>query len=180
MSEGKKSKRIGKGQISFAEYLVAVVVFIAFIGYFSFQLVNFLPAYLGQIRNERVRGEAYQLSELLINDPGFPINWHVNIGATRRIGLSDETRNVTNLISESKIAQLRTQCSGSYANVKNWMGSENDFSISITIFNSNTGLPVSVYNCVPVNPSVRLINTTIRRFAAINSTHFAELMLQVI
>src|SRR3989344_2339105 len=150
MSEGKKSKRIGKGQISFAEYLVAVVVFIAFIGYFSFQLVNFLPAYLGQIRNERVRGEAYQLSELLINDPGFPINWHVNIGATRRIGLSDETRNETNLISESKI----------------------EFSILITVFNRNKSLAVSVYNCVPVNPSSRFIKTIIRRFAAINSTHF--------
>ena len=51
----RKSK---KAQISFAEYLVAIVVFIAFVAYFSFQLLNFLPAYLSQIRSERIRGEA--------------------------------------------------------------------------------------------------------------------------
>jgi len=169
-----------KAQISFAEYLVAIVVFISFVSYFSFQLANFLPAYMNQIKNERVRGEAYQLSELLVNDPGFPINWHNNIPATKRIGLSDETKNVTNLISVAKVSQLQTQCSISYASVKRWLGSEEDFSISITIFSSENGLPMAVYGCIPPTPSVRLINTTIKRFAAINTTHFAELVLQVV
>jgi len=172
-----------KGQISFAEYLVAIVVFLTFVGYFSFQLLNFLPAYLTQIRSERVRGEAYQMSELLINDPGYKIDWDKKLPGEepKRIGLSDEIKNVTNFISIGKISQLQAQCAGSgYSNVKKWLGSDLDFSISITVINSDTGLPEQYYSCRPQNPLVRTINTTIKRFAAVDSNHFAEIIMQVV
>ena len=176
----KKKKEFRKAQISFAEYLVAIVVFVTFASYFSSQLITFIPSYLVQLRNERVRGEAYQMTEILLNDPGFPINWHA-AGGTRRIGLNDETKNVTNLISANKISALKSQCAGGgYSNVKRLLGTDLDFSITITVININTGLPEAVHSCLPTAFVFRAINTTIKRFASINNTHFAELVMQVI
>ena len=175
----RKSK---KAQISFAEYLVAIVVFIAFVAYFSFQLLNFLPAYLSQIRSERIRGEAYQLSELLINDPGFKIDWDRRLPGEQpfRIGLNDEMKNVTNVVSGQKIAQLQTQCASSYSNVKKWLGAEEDFVIVITLMNADTGNPDAVFTCRPTSVLSRTLNATIKRFAGLNSTHYAEIILQVV
>ena len=177
-----------KGQISFAEYLVALVVFISFVAYFSFQLLNFLPNYLTQIRSERVRSEGYQMSEILINDPGSPINWdRVPADQINRAGLNDETKNLTNYISAAKILQLKNLCNnGGYSNIKRWLGSDLDFSILITVYNSNTGAPeifcppeVSC-SCKPPSYSIRAVNSTIKRFATVDSNHFAEIILQVV
>jgi len=65
-----------KGQISFVEYIVSITIFITFAVFFFYNLLSFMPTYLNEIRNERVRSEAYQISELLINDLGEPVNWH--------------------------------------------------------------------------------------------------------
>jgi len=174
-----------KGQISFAEYLVAIVIFVSFVGYFSFQLLNFFPAYLTQVRNERTRSEAYQLSEILVNDPGFPIDWpsHIpsDIGSIKRLGLSDETQNVTNLISTSKINQFITLCrSNGYPTIKKLLGSDNDFSVIISIINANTSSTAAILNCTASSIIKRTINTTIVRFATINNTYYSQLILQVV
>lgn len=65
-----------KGQISFVEYLAALTIFITSVLYIAFQLISFIPQYLNQVNDERVRIDAYQISELLANDPGNPINWY--------------------------------------------------------------------------------------------------------
>lgn len=64
-----------KGQISFVEYLAALSVFIASIVFIAYQIINFVPAYLKAANDERIRINAYQISELLINDPGNPVDW---------------------------------------------------------------------------------------------------------
>lgn len=170
-----------KGQISFAEYLVAVVIFISFVGYFSFQLLNFFPAYLTQIRSERVRSEAYQLSEILVNDPGYPIDWYSNPNSIQRIGLSDETQNVTNVISTAKLNQFIALCKGNgYVNVKKLLGAQSDFSALIILFNATSGSASALLTCQPTSVLLRDINTTIRRFADINSSFYSEIILQVV
>jgi len=67
-----------KGQLSFVEYLVSFLVFITFISYFFLRIINETPIFLNEIRNERIRAEAFQLSEILVNDPGEPINWETS------------------------------------------------------------------------------------------------------
>jgi len=174
-----------KGQISFAEYLVAIVVFLSFASYFAFQLLYFFPTYLTQLRNEEIRSEAYQISELLINDAGYPINWQSVVqsspSSVQRIGLNDEMQNVTNLISTPKVYAFNSQCQGSgYSNIKNWLGTGNDFSVIISLINVTSGDVASILTCQTATPTVRAINVSITRFADINSTFYAQLIVQVV
>ena len=93
-----------KGQLNL-EQIVAMTLFIAFSSYVFFTVFNLVPRYTSEVRSERLRSEAYQMSELLINDPGSPANWD-KIVKPSRLGLSDETANLTNFISKSKGAAL--------------------------------------------------------------------------
>jgi hypothetical protein len=68
-----------KGQFS-VEYIVSMTIFIGFVTYIIFSIWRFIPNYLSELRNERIRSEAYQISELLINDPGEPMDWNKVVG----------------------------------------------------------------------------------------------------
>lgn len=165
-----------KGQISFVEYLVAFVIFVVFIGYFSLQIIKYVPEYLNQIRSERVRSEAYQISEILVNDPGYPLSWTVL--TVQRLGLSDETRNLTNFLSLNKINAIgdgTNLCKPGYDNVKKWLASEFDFSITLT---RKSPSEIVLIDCRPSVTAVRAINTTIRRIVSFDSS-YGELIVQM-
>jgi hypothetical protein len=165
-----------KAQISFVEYLIAFVIFVTFVGYFSIQILKFVPEYLNQIRSERVRAEAYQVSEILINDPGYPINW--NIGNVQRLGLSDETKNLTNFLSANKINAIGDEmnpCKPGYDNIKKWLASDYDFSITLTRKSPSEAILI---NCHPSVTAARATNTTIRRAFSFDSG-YGELIVQM-
>jgi hypothetical protein len=162
-----------KGQFTW-DYVVSIITFITLVSYISLQIIGNIPNMLNAIRNEFLRSEAYQLSELLINDPGQPANW--NPTNVKRIGLSNETLNVTNYISSSKISSLVTICSN-YDNLVKLLGIDvSKYNISITIFDkTNDQLLV---NCMPQIVILRAINVTIKRYAAIDNGNYAEIILQ--
>ncbi|MEM5829401.1 MAG: hypothetical protein QW040_02190 [Candidatus Aenigmatarchaeota archaeon] len=164
-----------KAQISFVEFITSLVIFIGFATYISFQISLFLPNYLNEIRAERMRSEAFQLSELLINDPGEPANWYVNFDNVKRIGLSDETKNVTNFLSGIKISSFFSNCSANYTKIKEKLNTDFDF---IVILKDNEG---KTYSCIPSVVYPRGINTTIRRVIAFRDgdIKYGSLLLQV-
>jgi len=165
-----------KAQISFVEFLTSMVIFITFVGYFSLQVLIFIPSYIDNIKGERLRSEAFQVSELLINDPGQPLDWDVNFANATRIGLLDQTENKTNLLSGSKISTFNSTCQLSYSSVKNLMGIDNDFSL-ILISGSETKI-----SCNPPVITTRQIQVTIRRVIAFNeggTIKYGELILQM-
>jgi|GEM_PF-1696293 hypothetical protein len=63
-----------KAQASF-EYYFSLVLFIMFATYIVFQTISITSVYRREIRNRLLKTEAYQISELLVNDLGEPINW---------------------------------------------------------------------------------------------------------
>ena len=69
-----------KAQISFVEYIVSFSIFSVFVAYLFFRLLSYMPAYLNELRGEKLRSEAYQLSEFLINDLGEPLSWASLVG----------------------------------------------------------------------------------------------------
>ncbi|MFH0711460.1 MAG: hypothetical protein V1944_02690 [Candidatus Aenigmatarchaeota archaeon] len=169
-----------KGQFS-VEQIVAMTVFIAFVSYVFFTVFNLVPRYTSEVRAERLRSEAYQISELLINDPGSPANWESS-GQPSRLGLSNEIMNVTNLISQSKLSSLRTKCKFSdnyagYSDVGRWIGTERQFSILILSRNC----PIFPVDCRPNSSIFRSspINVSIRRFVAFDQNCFGEINLEV-
>jgi hypothetical protein len=162
-----------KGQFTW-DYVVSIITFITLVSYISLQIIGNIPNMLNAIRNEFLRSEAYQLSELLINDPGQPPNW--NSTNVERIGLSNESLNITNYISLSKISRLGEICSN-YDNLVKLLGIDvNKYNISITIFDkTNNQLLV---NCMPPIVILRAINVTVKRYAAIDNGNYAEIILQ--
>lgn len=156
------------------EQLVSLSIFIAFVAYFFFQFLSLRPVYLNEINNERIRSEAYQISELLVNDPGYPVNWDANPSLAERVGLSDETANKTNILSLTKINAFSSQCSSDYYKVKKLIGAEDDFSIFLT--DKSTGdLKISCYNKAIVSQG---INVTVRRIVSFGPS-YGELILQM-
>ena len=63
-----------KGQFTW-DYIVSIAAFIAIVAYLSLQMINKAPSTLDTIRAEYLRSEAYQISEQLINNPGYPQDW---------------------------------------------------------------------------------------------------------
>jgi len=166
-----------KGQISFVEYLTALTIFITSVLFIAFQLISFIPQYLNQVNDERVRIDAYQISELLANDPGNPINWYAS-GPVFRIGLSSESANKTNFLSLQKINALNSYCSApnGYDNVKGNMSATSNF--AILLFNRTAGSGKILINCQPTYPFSSPINATLRRIVAIDSNDIGELIVQ--
>lgn len=172
-----------KGQISFVEYLASLVLFLTAVIFIAIQMINFVPQYLTEINNQRTRIDAYQISELLVNDPGNPINWYVNspvcqngVSGICRMGLSNENVNKTDYLSLQKITAFNNYCNapGGYDNIRNNISAVSSF--AILLFDHTSGN--LLINCNPPALFSSSINTTIRRIVAIDSNDIGELIVQ--
>jgi len=163
-----------KAQISI-EYIIALIVFIVFVSFLLLQFYTQRPAYVKEMRDELLRSEAFQISELLVNDHGEPANWQ-SFAAARRIGLSDHTRNKTNLMSINKIAVFNNTCvQGGYDQIKNKIISNYDFSIYLK--DLSTG--AMMISCQPAQIVYRATNISIRRIVAFNNGGYGEMIIQM-
>ncbi|MEM5766275.1 MAG: hypothetical protein QW423_01415 [Candidatus Aenigmatarchaeota archaeon] len=164
-----------KAQISFVEFFTSMIIFIGFATYISFQIYLFFPNYLNEIKAERMRSEAFQLSELLINDPGEPANWYEDFDSAKRIGLSDETKNMTNFLSSIKISSFFSNCSVNYTKIKKKL--DTDYNFIIILKDSED----KIYFCSPQIILPSAVNITMRRVIAFKDDNikYGELLLQV-
>ena len=168
-----------KGQFNL-EQIVTMTLFIAFASYVFYTVFNLVPRYTSEVRAERLRSEAYQMSELLINDPGSPANWDRGAQPSR-LGLSDDTINITNFLSKSKVAMLAGNCSApnyaGFTDIGKWLGTDKQFSLLILSRNC----AITGVDCRP-NASVfrsSAMNVSIRRFVAFDETCYGELDLEI-
>ncbi len=168
-----------KGQISI-DYYVALIIFIFFVVYFLFQISNLVPQFIGQMEEQRMRSEAYQLSELLVNDIGRPSNWNALVpsstGQIERVGLSDQSRNKTNLVSAAKVAALNSLCA---SQGQQFLRTKlvTDLQFSVFVVDRTDGS--TDVDCEPVTPNLRGFSVTTRRVVAFNDGRFGELTIQV-
>ena len=167
------SERKGKGLFN-VEYLTVLILFLIFSTYFTLRMMEQKPAYVAEVQREIFRAESYRLSEMLINDPGHPLDWEtLPVGSVKRIGLSDATANVTNLLNETKLSKMGQLCIAvdGYANVKSRVGAQHDFSLEY-INSSGT-----FYRC---NPCVTCdVKASITRFVAFNTGDYGKIVLQM-
>lgn len=155
-----------------AEYIAVLVLFIGFSTYFTFRLMQQQPAYVAEVQKETFRSESYRLVEMLVDDAGSPANWESG-GTVNRVGLSDETKNVTNLVSDLKITRMEQMCVGAlgYANVKALVGAQHDF--SIVRINSSSQLERVC------NGTIGDVKATITRLVAFTSGDYGKIVLQM-
>ena len=169
-----------KGQLTI-QYLASFIFFIGLIVYIYFAYSANLPAFVEEVRKEDVRSKAFQLSEVLLNDPGDPANWGSGIGPDR-IGLSDENSNKTNLISKSKVDELGVICSN-FDDVQQKLALYKPFSIYVFEIDQTTGdRGTPLVECVPPDFPKTTINATIKRITVLNESgdlKLAELIVQM-
>jgi hypothetical protein len=163
-----------KAQLS-VEYYISLTIFIGFIVYISFQVMRISPQFITEVKNERLKSEAYQISELLINDAGEPINWDSQ-SSVKRIGLSNNL-NKTNLLSQEKIDAFNTSCSSGYDNIRKLMGIGTEYYFSLKLIDSNSGQ--TLIDCNPPLTVIKPAKVAITRITALSPTTFGELTLQL-
>ena len=163
------------------EYLASFITFIGLIIFIYFTYSGNIPGFIEEVKKEDVRSKAYQLSEVLVNDPGHLANWN---DWPDRIGLSDENFNKTNLISKNKVDLLNNGCGIDYERVKRLLGINQSFSIYVFNISQDTGLRQSPPLCRCTTPDLikTAINTTVRRVTAMNNNgriELAEIVVQM-
>ncbi len=160
-----------KGQLSVG-YYVSIVLFLGVLGYLTFQLFQTIPLNINSLGSESTRIEAYQISELLVNDGGHPNNWNTKpINEIKRLGLLDSTQNKTNLLSSQKISQFRTICNN-YNDIKNLLDIQNEISINFVNYATNER-----WSCKSGGQSSFSFNVT--RIISIDGNALGEITVQV-
>jgi len=173
-----------KGQLT-VEYLISFVLFIGLILYIYVIYSSNIPNFVGEVEKEDARAKAYQVSEILLNDPGEPINWDRN--NVKRIGLSDENFNKTNLVSESKILKLKDLCNeiNGYEKMLKKLGIDEPISIFIFKIDEQTGertLFFDDFNCQPSVIKITQIKSRVSRITAYTDNgdvKMAEIVVEV-
>lgn len=141
--------------------------------YLIFRLFQVVPTTTNVLRSENLKIETYQISELLINDGGHPIDWNIQpLNEIKRIGLSDSIINKTNFVSSRKISQLNSICESSYSDVKRLLDVENE--VSISFFNYDTN---EKWICTSARESRASFNVT--RIVSVDGTQLAEITVEV-
>jgi hypothetical protein len=166
-----------KGQISY-EFYFALSIFVIFTTYIIFQVMVASPNYVRQLQSQNTMLDAFRVSELLVDDNGYPVNWQSNPSLTRRLGLSDETRNVTNMLSAAKVNSFGSLCSSDYSRVKQLLGLGPSTQMIVSI--SNIATNSNMVACIP--PQVVSKNTdivSITRLAALNDGTYANITVTV-
>ena len=146
-----------------------------------------IPSFVQEVEKEEVRSKVYQLSELLINDPGEPDDWDVN-PPIERIGLSDQNTNKPNLISKSKIDKLNNtfDCSvdAEYDELQDLFALNRQFSINISDIDQTNGQRTELFVCMPRPGRIRRtgIESKVTRITAYNDSgdiKLAEVIVKV-
>ena len=173
-----------KGQLTL-EFFITMIFFVIFVFYIYQKFATNIPIFIDEIKKEDIRSKAFQISEVLINDPGHPADW--TLGNVERVGLSDENYNKTNLISIDKIADLDDICSGmgghDYGDLQDYLAIYEPFSIYIFDIDQSTGARAELGSCEPPQGTYRIMNATVRRITAYSDafgiTGLAEVIVQV-
>lgn len=152
------------------QYMMAFIAFIGLVMYIYSSYSKNVPDFINEISKEAVRSEAFQLSELLINDAGEPSNWET-AGSPRRLGFSDELMNKSNLISKSKIDNFNgnydCMIQGDYDQVKSLLGLKTDQNPTIIISKiEDSAIRTPLLECYPPSASTGTLSSRVTRVVA--------------
>ncbi|MDI6721618.1 MAG: hypothetical protein QMD85_04460 [Candidatus Aenigmarchaeota archaeon] len=151
---------MNKGQINF-EFMLSVLVFLSITGFLTIQIINNVSAMRRALLLEDMKSSAYQISNILVFDKGYPEDWDEN--SVERIGLASGFYN----LSDEKISSLKRLCESEngYKKFLSVIG----LGISKDVYlNISTNLGDTLALCAP--PVVSTIRSTVH----ISRTSFAE------
>jgi hypothetical protein len=120
-----------RSQVGFEQF-AALALFIFSISFLIYQLLSYYPTYVNEVRRQTLISETYQTSEILTNDVGEPANWYsIPLDNVKRIGLLNETINITNVVSILKVFKANETCNTDYARFKKLLDLKNDINFVV-------------------------------------------------
>ncbi|MFH8038609.1 MAG: hypothetical protein QXJ14_01180 [Candidatus Aenigmatarchaeota archaeon] len=147
-----------KSQVSI-EFLVTTTVFISFVGYLLFNLYNYKTITMDNLNIELVNLELYKISEILINDIGYPSFWNPN--NVIRIGLAANISS-KNFLNSTKLNYLKNinPSTNNCSNITYYLDSDIVISLNISKI-----YPVQeiIFNCT--SRETLIGNVSLERFA---------------
>jgi len=157
-----------KAQIGF-EQIVSLLLFVTSATHLVYLLLSYYPSYINEMKRQMILSEAYQISEILVNDCGDPANWYsVQVNQIKRIGLLNESLNKTNVISITKSINATRLCDSDYQRFKQLLDLKNDISLIVYIGNN------VLVNCTrPIGERVARIN----RIISFDNGSYGELII---
>ncbi|MDI6826132.1 MAG: hypothetical protein QMD36_02975 [Candidatus Aenigmarchaeota archaeon] len=166
------------------QYLASFIFFIGLVVLVYLAYSANIPRFVKEVEKENIYSKAYQLSEVLVNNPGEPADWN-DIIDIKRLGLSDQYWNKSNLISNLKVQQLSgLNCYHNDEHFKRVQGFlDLNRSFSIFIFNiTEDGNRQLLFDCVPSAFPRAAVNATVKRIATLNNSgkmELAEIIVQM-
>ena len=169
-----------KGQLSF-EYLIAFGIFVGTVVYIYLSYIGNIPRFVDEVQKEAIRANVYQISEILVNNPGEPVNW-ANAATSKRIGFLNETANLNNFLSKTKILNGMGFCRSNYNDFRNKIGTDKQFTLILFDINTQTGSRTLIDGCTP-NIQKTSVNATIKRIFTYTESNglikIGEMIVQV-
>ena len=163
-----------RGQISI-EYLIALSIFLGLISYIYLRYVGNITPFIEDVIKEEKRAEAFQIANILVNDPGEPADWDSSPNNAKRIGLANQSTNMSNWIKHSKINAFTSQCS----KLQNLLAIERPFNVMIFDVNPSTGVRTPLALCMSPVLRIDQVNATVKRYAIYDNHKIAEIIVQV-
>ncbi len=160
-----------RGQVNL-HFIVSVVIFLGVVIYLIHVLLTSSSFYREDVESDILYAKAYQVSELLIKDKGYPANW--NETNFDRIGLVSEHH----LLNQSKINEFEKICSSTtdlakIQRLRDSFGLESENLVVEINYLNNT-------NVIKCKPTGKKVGTTayIKRIATLNN-NFVEVKVYV-
>ncbi|MEM5874988.1 MAG: hypothetical protein QXW01_01940 [Candidatus Aenigmatarchaeota archaeon] len=110
------------------EFYVVFFIFISVVLYLTNYIISYRNIYIKEVKREKIFGEAYKISQFLVNDVGEPENWYLDINNAKRIGLAYSTK-YFNHISATKVSVFNFYCRNNYNLIKKLLNVDVDFSV---------------------------------------------------
>jgi hypothetical protein len=154
------------------EFILSVVLFFGTITFVSFMIISNVPVFHNEAVNDDIRARAYEISQVLMFDEGYPKDW--SAANVKTIGLSAGEHYI---LSEDKIASLNALCSSNYTLAKNMLGQGFRNEIKITITDSNGA---ELLTCLPRSRVSGRPEFVISRFATLPDKRIVKIDVGVL
>ena len=153
------------------EFILSIVVFLSVIIFVSFVISGNIPVFHRESLSEDARARAYQVSQLIIFDEGYPENWEpANV---ERIGLSTGE---AYRISTTKINNLAAVCTD-YNRLRLLLSQDLSSDIKISIVDSSGQ---SLLNCGPAVNTTIIPEFPVTRYAVLENNKTIRILVSII
>jgi len=141
------------------EFIVSVFVFMIAVSFVLLTLTGSLPKMHQETLSQDIQSKAFQVSEMLVGNEGWPYDWNSNVASATRVGLTNGTKY---RIDSQKIQALASLCAADYSRAKALMGIDfhNDVAINMDAIDSP-----SSFECMPGATSTVRSSASVTRLA---------------